>query len=128
MDLEVFSEGEPVPLPPTPAALFVGVLELYKNVDGLARVWRLVVHRLPAAQLRIVGRHPQHGFVADDILGCHLPIHIAGERRAIAIVRRQKLKPQIAHLVLRSLAPGDARRRLLRIADVLRGVVERVFH
>ena len=79
-------------------------------------------------QLRIVGRHPQHGFVADDILGCHLPIHIAGERRAIAIVRRQKLKPQIAHLVLRSLAPGDARRRLLGIADVLRGVVERVFH
>src|SRR5205823_2442265 len=41
MDLEVFSEREPVPLPPTPAALFVGVLELYKNVDGLARVWRL---------------------------------------------------------------------------------------
>src|SRR5207237_7937137 len=50
MDLEVFSEREPVPLPPTPAALFVGVLELYKNVDGLARVWRLVAHRLPGAQ------------------------------------------------------------------------------
>src|SRR5207237_1228728 len=45
MDLEVFSEREPVPLPPTPAALFVGVLELYNNVDGLARIWRLVVHR-----------------------------------------------------------------------------------
>ncbi len=56
MDLEVFSEREPVPLPPTPAALFVGVLELYKNVDGLARVWRLVAQRLPAAHLRIVGR------------------------------------------------------------------------
>jgi glycosyltransferase involved in cell wall biosynthesis len=56
MDFEVFSERPPVPLPPTPAALFVGVLELYKNVDGLARAWRLVARRLPGAQLRIVGR------------------------------------------------------------------------
>jgi glycosyltransferase involved in cell wall biosynthesis len=45
-----------VPLPPTPAALFVGVLELYKNVDGLARAWRLAAQRLPGARLRIVGR------------------------------------------------------------------------
>jgi len=56
MDLEVFSEEPPVPLPPTPAALFVGVLELYKNVDGLARAWRLAAPRLPGAQLRLVGR------------------------------------------------------------------------
>ena len=56
MDLEVFSEKPPVPLPPTPAALFVGVLELYKNVDGLARAWRLAAPRLPGAQLRLVGR------------------------------------------------------------------------
>jgi glycosyltransferase involved in cell wall biosynthesis len=56
MDLEVFSERPPVPLPAAPAALFVGVLELYKNVDGLADAWRLVVQRLPAARLRIVGR------------------------------------------------------------------------
>ncbi len=38
-----------------PAALFVGVLELYKNVDGLARAWRLAAPRLPGAQLRLVG-------------------------------------------------------------------------
>jgi glycosyltransferase involved in cell wall biosynthesis len=56
MDLEVFSERQPVPLPPMPAALFVGVLELYKNVDGLARAWRVAAQRLPGAQLRIVGR------------------------------------------------------------------------
>lgn len=56
MDFEVFSERPPVPLPSTPAALFVGVLELYKNVDGLARAWRLVAERLPGAHLRIVGR------------------------------------------------------------------------
>jgi glycosyltransferase involved in cell wall biosynthesis len=56
MDLEAFSERPPVVLPPTPAALFVGVLELYKNVDGLARAWRLAARRLPGARLRIVGR------------------------------------------------------------------------
>jgi len=56
MDLEAFGEQPPVPLPPTPAALFVGVLELYKNVDGLARAWRLAAPRLPGAQLRLVGR------------------------------------------------------------------------
>jgi glycosyltransferase involved in cell wall biosynthesis len=56
MDLEAFAERPPLPLPPTPAALFVGVLELYKNVDGLARAWRLAAPRLPAVQLRLVGR------------------------------------------------------------------------
>src|SRR5262245_3642195 len=40
MDLELFLERPPAPLPGQPVALFVGVLELYKNVDGLARVWR----------------------------------------------------------------------------------------
>ena len=56
MDLELFSDRAPVPLPPTPAALFVGVLELYKNIDGLARAWRLAAPRLPGVTLRIVGR------------------------------------------------------------------------
>jgi glycosyltransferase involved in cell wall biosynthesis len=56
MDLELFSGRPPVPLPPEPAALFVGVLELYKNVDGLARAWRSAARRLPGAHLRIVGR------------------------------------------------------------------------
>jgi glycosyltransferase involved in cell wall biosynthesis len=56
MDLELFAEQPTQPLPPTPAVLFVGVLELYKNVDGLARAWRLAAPRLPGAQLRIVGR------------------------------------------------------------------------
>ncbi|HZO97877.1 MAG TPA: glycosyltransferase family 4 protein [Gaiellaceae bacterium] len=56
MDLELFAGRPPAPLPAEPAALFVGVLELYKNVDGLARAWRLAAPRLPGARLRIVGR------------------------------------------------------------------------
>jgi len=61
MDLGVFSEHPPVPLPPAPAALFVGVLELYKNIDGLADAWRVVARRVPGAQLRIVGRGSRAG-------------------------------------------------------------------
>ena len=39
--------------PEQPRALFVGVLERYKNVDGLAAAWRLVARRAcPEARLR----------------------------------------------------------------------------
>ena len=54
MDLEPFL-GPPRPLPERPQALFVGVLELYKNVDGLATAWRLAAPRVEGACLRIVG-------------------------------------------------------------------------
>ena len=55
MDLEPFTR-EPVPLPERPAALFVGVLEAYKNIDGLADAWRRAAPRVPGASLRIVGK------------------------------------------------------------------------
>jgi glycosyltransferase involved in cell wall biosynthesis len=54
MDLEPFL-GPVQPLPERPQALFVGVLELYKNVDGLAEAWRLAAPTVPGARLRIVG-------------------------------------------------------------------------
>jgi glycosyltransferase involved in cell wall biosynthesis len=56
MDLDPFLERPPEPLPEGQVALFVGVLELYKNVDGLADAWRLAAPRVPEAELRIVGR------------------------------------------------------------------------
>jgi glycosyltransferase involved in cell wall biosynthesis len=52
MDLEPFL-GPAKPLPERPVALFVGVLERYKNVDGLLEAWRLAD---VDAELRIVGR------------------------------------------------------------------------
>ena len=55
MDFESFLQAPPAPLPEGPQALFVGVLERYKNVDGLARAWRGVATSLPAARLRMVG-------------------------------------------------------------------------
>jgi glycosyltransferase involved in cell wall biosynthesis len=54
MDLEPFL-GPTQPLPERPQALFVGVLELYKNVDGLAEAWRLAGPAVPSARLRLVG-------------------------------------------------------------------------
>ena len=55
MDFDSFLQQPPQPPPERPQALFVGVLERYKNVDGLADAWRLAAPRAPAAGLRIVG-------------------------------------------------------------------------
>jgi glycosyltransferase involved in cell wall biosynthesis len=55
MDFDSFLQEPPQPLPDRPSALFVGVLERYKNVDGLASAWRRAAPRVPDAQLRLVG-------------------------------------------------------------------------
>ena len=55
MDLGPFCTEPPAPLPETPMALFVGVLERYKAVDVLAEAWPEVASRVPGARLRVVG-------------------------------------------------------------------------
>ncbi len=60
MDLALFA-GPVAPLPPRPVALFVGVLEAYKNIDGLAEAWR---RAQPDAELRIVGKGTRTDVVA----------------------------------------------------------------
>ena len=57
-DLGAFT-GPRHPLPEEPRALFVGVLERYKNVERLAAAWRLVARRVPEAQLHLVGSGTQ---------------------------------------------------------------------
>jgi glycosyltransferase involved in cell wall biosynthesis len=61
MDLEPFTRT-PTPLPPRPVALFVGVLERYKNIDGLADAWRRVE---VDADLHIVGKGSREQLVRD---------------------------------------------------------------
>ena len=56
-DLSVFT-APLQPLPERPTALFVGVLERYKNVDGLAMAWRIVAGRVPGPRLVLVGKGP----------------------------------------------------------------------
>ena len=60
MDLGPFA-APPKPLPAETIALFVGVLEPYKNIDGLAEAWR---RARPAAELRIVGKGTRTDVVA----------------------------------------------------------------
>jgi glycosyltransferase involved in cell wall biosynthesis len=55
MDFDSFLQEPPRPLPARPQALFVGVLERYKNVDGLAEAWRRAAPRVPGARLRLIG-------------------------------------------------------------------------
>jgi glycosyltransferase involved in cell wall biosynthesis len=61
MDLEPFA-APPVPLPEQTVALFIGVLEPYKNIDGLAAAWR---RQRPDAELRIVGKGTRTDVVAE---------------------------------------------------------------
>jgi glycosyltransferase involved in cell wall biosynthesis len=56
MDFDSFLQQRPQPLPTSrPQALFVGVLERYKNVDGLANAWRRAAPGIPDARLHLVG-------------------------------------------------------------------------
>jgi glycosyltransferase involved in cell wall biosynthesis len=55
-DLSAFTSSPVEPLPDRPAALFVGVLEPYKNLDGLTEAWRLALRQVPQATLTIVGK------------------------------------------------------------------------
>jgi glycosyltransferase involved in cell wall biosynthesis len=70
-DLSAFAERPVAPLPERPQALFVGVLEPYKNVDGLAEAWRQVARRLPQARLVVVGRGSRRPLV--EALAAELP-------------------------------------------------------
>lgn len=54
-DLSAFADRPPVPVPETRRIVFVGALEAYKNIDGLAAAWRDVVRSYPDAVLSIVG-------------------------------------------------------------------------
>jgi glycosyltransferase involved in cell wall biosynthesis len=54
-ELTAFSDPPTGELPERPVALAIGVLEPYKNIDGIAAAWRLAAPRVPGAVLRIVG-------------------------------------------------------------------------
>jgi glycosyltransferase involved in cell wall biosynthesis len=66
-DLSAFV-AEPVkPLPARPVAVFVGMLEAYKNIDGLASAWRRVVASMPEARLVIIGKGSRRQ-VVDELI------------------------------------------------------------
>ena len=66
-ELSAFAEPPVVELPARPVALFIGVLERYKNVHGIADAWRLAAPCVPDAVLRIVG-DGRHREVAEALV------------------------------------------------------------
>ena len=78
-ELTAFSEPPVVPLPDRPTALFVGVLERYKNVHAIADAWRLAAPRVPDAILRMVG-DGRHRDVLEGLLR-DLPDRVTWNRR-----------------------------------------------
>lgn len=71
MDLSTFTAKPTVPLPERPTALFVGMLEAYKNIDGLVEAWPRVVREVPEARLVLVGKGTRKDIV--DELVAKLP-------------------------------------------------------
>jgi glycosyltransferase involved in cell wall biosynthesis len=78
-ELTAFAEPPVAPLPERPAALFIGVLERYKNVHAIAEAWRLAATRVPEATLRIVG-DGRHRDVAEALVR-ELPGRVSWDRR-----------------------------------------------
>jgi glycosyltransferase involved in cell wall biosynthesis len=74
-DLAAFTERPVAPLLRQPVALFVGVLEAYKNIDGLCAAWRRVAAQMPDARLVIVGKGTRQSVV--DSLVTDLPDQVA---------------------------------------------------
>jgi glycosyltransferase involved in cell wall biosynthesis len=55
VDAAIFARRPRAPLPSTPRALYVGVLESVKAFDSLVEAWRLAAPQVPGAVLQIVG-------------------------------------------------------------------------
>ncbi len=78
-DLGAFRDPPLVPVPDAERVVFVGALEAYKNVDGLAAAWRRVAERRPGALLAVVGKGSRHEVI--DRLVADLPGQV--EHRAV---------------------------------------------
>jgi len=79
VDFTTFLERPPLPPPERSRALFVGVLERYKNVDGLADAWRLAAPRVPETRLLVVGSGRERATI--ERLVADLPEQTAWEPR-----------------------------------------------
>ena len=76
-DLSVFEGAEAVAVPDEQRIVFVGALEPYKNIRGLAEAWTRVAALRPDARLTVIGRGSQRRLV-DELVAC-LPVHVAYE-------------------------------------------------
>lgn len=73
-DLSVFADSPISSVPEEQRVVFVGALEPYKNVRGLAVAWQEVAAALPAARLTVVGNGSQRSAI--DALVADLPAQV----------------------------------------------------
>lgn len=73
-DLSAFAEHPIAPVPERPTAVFVGMLEAYKNIDGMAAAWRRVAAVAPDALLIVIGKGRRRHVV--DALVRELPAQV----------------------------------------------------
>jgi len=115
MDLSAFTAKEVQPLPERPTALFVGMLEAYKNIDGLAAAWRRVAADLPEARLVIVGKGARHEvverLVADlpaqvEWIEQILPAEVATQMDAATVLVLPSRSEGLGRVVIEAFARG----------------------
>ena len=80
-----------VPLPERPTAVFVGMLEAYKNVDGMVTAWRRVASAMPDAQLILIGQGRRAQVV--ETLVRELPDRVEYHAELTARSRRRGARP-----------------------------------
>jgi glycosyltransferase involved in cell wall biosynthesis len=108
-DLSVFTERPVQPLPPEPAALFVGVLEPYKNVEGLAEAWRRAAPKVPGAKLVVVGKGSQRDAIesrADEYHEQLAPEEIAAKLDASTVLVLPSRYEGLGRVVIEAFARG----------------------
>ncbi len=80
-DLSAFADPPLVPVPTERRVVFVGMLEQYKNVGGLAAAWRRVAQDVPDATLAVVGKGSRHEVI--DRLVADLPDRVEHHRELL---------------------------------------------
>lgn len=90
-DFDAFLSSSPLPLPDSPHAVFIGVLERYKGVDVLISAWRKVTTRVPSARLTVLGDGPLAGSLRRQALQLGVEGTVTFERRRDTAGVRQLL-------------------------------------
>jgi glycosyltransferase involved in cell wall biosynthesis len=107
-DLSAFT-GPVRPLPERPQALFVGVLEPYKNVEGLAEAWRRAAPQVPGARLVVVGKGSQRTAIegtADEYFEQLSPDQIAAELDESTVLVLPSRYEGLGRVVIEAFARG----------------------
>jgi glycosyltransferase involved in cell wall biosynthesis len=108
-DLGAFTALPLQPLPEQPTALFVGVLEPYKNVEGLAEAWRQAAPRVPGARLVVVGTGSQRSAIehrADEYFEQLTPEQVAAQLDAATVLVLPSRYEGLGRVVIEAFARG----------------------